>query len=80
MGDEWPACYAAFLNDAPADLLPDQVVIQKIYNSGAHATVIETDTGILTKEELNTHKEAVTAAILTELQTWQKYGCFSRKA
>ena len=77
---EWPACYAAFLDGAPADLQPDQVIVQQIFSSGARNLVVDTDTDILTKEELAKHKEAVTAAILTELKTWQHYGCFSRKA
>ena len=42
--------------------------------------MVETDTDILTQQELSQHKEAVTAAMLDELKTWQKYGCFSRKA
>ena len=77
---EFPACYAALIDDAPRDLAPNQVIVQQIFSSGARKTVVETDTDILTPEELHKHKEAVVAAILAELKTWQHYGCFSRKA
>ena len=77
---EFPACYAALISDAPQDLAANQVVVQQIFSSGARKTVVETDTDILTPDELHKHKEAVVAAILAELKTWQHYGCFSRKA
>ena len=41
--------------------------------------VIERDTDLVTRDELVAHKSEVQAAICKELQTWQKYGCFSRQ-
>ena len=43
-------------------------------------SVIERDTDLLTQDELITHKDEVTAAIITELKTWLKYECFKRRA
>ena len=40
-------------------------------------TVIERNTDDLTREELITHREAVTSAIATVLKTWQQYEYFS---
>ena len=41
--------------------------------------VIERDTDLLTKEEISKFDKEVTAAIVKELQTWLKYGCFTRR-
>ena len=41
--------------------------------------VIERDTDLLTKDEIEKHREEVTAATVAELLTWNKHGCFSRK-
>ena len=41
--------------------------------------VVETNTDLLTREELYKHREEVQAAIVCELQTWLKYKCFKRR-
>ena len=35
---------------------------------------------LVTQTEFLTHREAVTIAIATELKTWHRYKCFSRRA
>jgi Reverse transcriptase (RNA-dependent DNA polymerase). len=42
-------------------------------------TVVERDTDLLTREEIEKHREEVAAAILAELKTWLKYECFCRE-
>ena len=41
--------------------------------------VIERDTDLLTPAELETHAEAVKAAMISELKTWAKLKCISRR-
>ena len=41
--------------------------------------VIERDTNNLTPDEVKKYAAEVAGAILTELKTWQKYDCFSRR-
>ena len=59
------------------------VVVIQVYPTVARLAekkaVIERDTDNLTPEEIGKHREEINAAILKELQTWQKYKCFSRK-
>ena len=60
------------------------LVVMQVYRTAQveakKKAVIERDTDVLTPEELVKHKDEVAAAVLKELQTWQKYKCFSRKA
>ena len=41
--------------------------------------VIERDTDLLTPEEIAKFDKEVVAAMITELKTWLKYGCFTRR-
>ena len=41
--------------------------------------VIERDTDLLTPEEITKFDKEVVAAMITELKTWLKYGCFTRR-
>ena len=59
---------------------PGQHVVMQIYATGARSMVVENDTDILTHAELKEHETAVCEAMLLELQTWLKYGCFDRKS
>ena len=43
-------------------------------------TVVQRDDDVLTKEEEYKFKAEIEAAMLLELQTWAKFGCFSRKS
>ena len=81
--------YVEFSGDARklvygiGDVPEGHIVTMKVYESvqrlAAKKAVIERDTDNLTPEEIVKHKDEIAAAVLKELQTWQKYKCFSRK-
>ena len=56
-----------------------EVLVQRLYLTGARRAVVQRDDDTLTSEELKTHAKEVAAAMLKELLTWAKLKCFSRK-
>ena len=71
-----PGMVKCFLD--PDGLVPSDEVVFRIFATGVKKTVIARDTDVLTKEELQSHVGAVSAAILEELKTWVKFGTFMR--
>jgi hypothetical protein len=55
-----------------------EIITMRIYHAHKKA-VIERDTDLLTATEVAAHHEEVVSAMLSELKTWHKLGCFSRK-
>ncbi len=76
---EFDSSLAYLLEDLPRKLTPHEIAVQILYQSGKKTVVIERDTDLLTAEDVAAHAAKVSAAMLKELQTWKKYGCFSRK-
>jgi hypothetical protein len=58
---------------------PGEVAVVHLLENHAKKAVIERDTDNLTKEECELHADELASAMLLELQTWQKYSCFSRR-
>ena len=69
--------------DVPREPNPGEAVIVRIYLSksvpGGRIVNVERDDDLLTPAEIKQHKDEVDAAMLKELQTWAKFGCFSRR-
>ena len=65
--------------DRPRAPEEDEVIVQEIYLNGSRRTVVQRDDDILTAEELKTHAREVAASMLSELKTWAKLKCFSRR-
>ena len=57
---------------------PNEIYLN-IHPAGIKRTIKETEEEVLSPEEVQQHRDEVASAILTELQTWQKYQCFSRR-
>ena len=58
---------------------PCEMVVFKVTAKTAGAEVVKRDDDILTPQEVKQHWAEVCKAMLKELQTWAKLGCFSRK-
>ena len=56
----------------------DRVAVTKCYLANKK-TVVETQTDLVTRDELVKHRTEVMASILNELQTWLKFQCFERR-
>ena len=70
---------AKLVYDRPRAPRENEVLVQEIYLSGARRTVVQRDDDILTAEELRIHAKEVAASMLSELKTWAKLKCFSRR-
>ena len=68
------------VHNRPAEPKDWEVVVVKMYLTGARQAIIQRDDDVLTAEELRVHSKEVAAAMLKELQTWAKLKCFSRKS
>ena len=72
--------WGPMFDDLPRAAEEGEIILLRVYlNSPVKKTVIERDTDDLTREELVLHKDMVITAIATELKTWHKYKCFSRR-
>ena len=76
----FPYFWSPVLTDIDWQAVAGEVINLRFYlGTPLKKTVSDRDTDDLTKEELITHRDAVTAAIAKELKTWQHYKCFSRR-
>ena len=56
-----------------------EVLVQRLYLTGARRAVVQRDDDTLTPEELKAHASEVAASMLSELKTWARLKCFSRR-
>jgi len=69
------------LTDVPRPPKEDEVVVLQInLKDQVKRAVVIRDDASLTPEEIKTHAKEVEAAQLSELKTWAKFKCFSRKS
>ena len=76
---EFPGVTEKLIHDRPAETRQGEVMTLHFLANGTKKAVIERDTDNLTAQEMVTHRAELAAAMLKELQTWQKFNCFSRK-
>ena len=66
------------INQLLWDAAEPSVAVTKCYLANKK-TVVETQTDLVTRDELVKHRTEVMASILLELQTWLKFQCFKRR-
>ena len=56
-----------------------EILVQRLYLTGARRAVVQRDDDTLTPEELKLYAREVAASMLSELKTWARLKCFSRR-
>ena len=70
---------AKLLHNRPCAPKKGEILFQRLYLTGARRAVVQRDDDTLTPEELKLHAKEVAASMLTELKTWARLNCFSRR-
>ena len=65
--------------DNPRALQPDDMVLIQMADGSARQAVVRRDDDLLTPSQIKENWTEVRKAMLSELQTWGKLKCFSRK-
>ena len=70
---------AKLVHNRPCAPKKGQILVQRLYLTGARRAVVQRDDDILTPEELKLYAQEVAASMLSELTTWARQKCFSRR-
>ena len=67
------------LHNRPCAPKKGEILVQRLYVTGARSAVVQRDDDTPTPEELKLHTKEVAASMLSELKTWARLKCFSRR-
>ena len=70
---------AKLLHNRPCAPKKGEILVQRPYLTGARRAVVQRDDDTLTPAELKLHAKKVAASMLSELKTWARLTCFSRR-
>ena len=70
---------AKFVHNRPCAPKKGEILVQHLYLTGARRAVVQRDDDTLTPEILKHHAKEVVASMLSELKTWARLKCFSRR-